>query len=45
MIRRFWVKAEIPGVNKEDIKVSIDGNQVSISAKVIARPPRTLPFL
>ena len=30
----YTVKAEIPGVNKDDIKVSIDGNQVSISAEV-----------
>ena len=26
--------AEIPGVKKEDIKVSIDGNQVALSAEV-----------
>jgi len=32
--RAYTVKAEIPGVNKEDIKISIDGNQVSISAEV-----------
>lgn len=31
--KTYVVKAEIPGVNKEDIKVSIDGNQVSISAE------------
>ena len=30
----YRVKAEIPGVKKEDIKVSIDGNDVSISAEV-----------
>jgi HSP20 family protein len=30
----YVVKAEIPGVKKEDIKVSIDGNQVAISAEV-----------
>ena len=30
----YRVKAEIPGVKKEDIKVSIDGNQVSIGAEV-----------
>jgi HSP20 family protein len=30
----FIVKAEIPGVKKEDIKVSIQGNQVSLSADV-----------
>ena len=28
------MKAEIPGVDKNDIDVSIDGNQVSISAEV-----------
>jgi HSP20 family protein len=32
--RNYTVKAEIPGVRKEDIKVSIDGNVVSISAEV-----------
>jgi HSP20 family protein len=30
----YRVKAEIPGVKKEDVKVSIDGNQVSISAEM-----------
>jgi len=30
----YTVKAEIPGVRKEDIDVRIDGNQVSISAEV-----------
>lgn len=30
----YMVKAEIPGVKKEDIKVSIEGNQVSISAEL-----------
>lgn len=30
----YQVKAEIPGVDKQDIDVSIDGNQVSISAEV-----------
>lgn len=30
----YAVKAEIPGVNKNDIHVSIDGNLVSISAEV-----------
>lgn len=30
----YVVKAEIPGVDKNDIDVSIDGNQVSISAEV-----------
>jgi HSP20 family protein len=28
------VKAEVPGVKKEDIGVSIDGNQVAITAEV-----------
>ena len=32
--KAYTIKAEIPGVNKEDIKISIDGNQVSISAEV-----------
>jgi HSP20 family protein len=30
----FYVKAEIPGVKKEDIHVAIDANEVSISADV-----------
>lgn len=30
----YVVKAEIPGVKKEDIHVTIEGNQVSISAEV-----------
>ena len=30
----YTVLAEIPGVKKEDIQVSIDGNQVAISAEV-----------
>ena len=30
----YRVKAEIPGVRKEDIRVSVDGNAVSISAEV-----------
>ena len=29
----YLVKAEIPGVKKDDIKVAIDGNQVSITAE------------
>lgn len=29
----YTVKADIPGVQKEDIKVSIEGSQVSISAE------------
>lgn len=30
----YIVKAEIPGVSKEDIQVSIDGNTVSLSAEI-----------
>jgi HSP20 family protein len=30
----YQVQADIPGVNKDDIKVSIDGNHVSISAEL-----------
>lgn len=30
----YTVKAEIPGVRKEDIDVRIDGNQVTLSAEV-----------
>ena len=30
----YQVQADIPGVNKDDIKVSIDGNRVSISAEL-----------
>ena len=32
--KAYTVHAEIPGVKKEDIKVSIEGNQVAISAEV-----------
>lgn len=32
--KAYRIKAEIPGVNKEDIQISIDGNHVSISAEV-----------
>lgn len=32
--KAFTVHAEVPGVKKEDIHVSIDGNQVSITAEV-----------
>jgi len=31
---KYQVKAEIPGVNKDDIHVSVDGNRISISAEV-----------
>ena len=30
----YIVKAEIPGVKKEDVDVRIDGNQITISAEV-----------
>jgi HSP20 family protein len=30
----YTVRAEIPGVKKEDINVTIDGNQVAITAEV-----------
>ena len=32
--KNFIVHAEIPGVKKDDIHVTIDGNQVAISAEV-----------
>jgi HSP20 family protein len=32
--KAYTVKADIPGVRKEDIDVRIDGNQVTISAEV-----------
>jgi len=32
--KAYRVKADVPGVKKEDIKVSIDGNQISVSAEV-----------
>lgn len=32
--KAYAVHADIPGVSKEDIHVTIDGNQVSISAEV-----------
>lgn len=32
--KSYVVKAEIPGVSRDDIHVSVDGNQVSISAEV-----------
>ena len=30
----YTLKAEIPGVNKEDIKVAVEGNQVTLTAEV-----------
>ncbi len=32
--KNYLVRADIPGVKKEDIKVDIDGNRVSISAEI-----------
>jgi len=32
--KAYVVHAEIPGVKKEDIQVSIDGNQIAISAEI-----------
>ena len=32
--KSYSIKAEIPGVKKEDIRISVDGNLVSISAEV-----------
>lgn len=32
--KAYHVKAEVPGVKKEDIRIEIDGNQVAISAEV-----------
>ncbi|WP_273872541.1 Hsp20/alpha crystallin family protein, partial [Serratia odorifera] len=31
---KYLIKAEVPGVNKDDIHVTIDGNRVSISAEI-----------
>lgn len=32
--KAYTVRAEIPGAKKEDVKVQVDGNRVSISAEV-----------
>jgi HSP20 family protein len=32
--KAYTVRAEVPGVTKDEIQVSIDGNQISISAEV-----------
>ncbi len=32
--KSYQVKAEIPGVDKNDIEISVEGNQVAISAEV-----------
>jgi HSP20 family protein len=37
--KEYLVKAEIPGVQKEDIKVAINGNQVSLSAEIKDEQP------
>jgi len=31
--KTYFVKAEMPGVHKDEIKVMIDGNQVSVTAE------------
>lgn len=31
---QYIIKAEVPGVNKEDIEVSIDGHQVTVKAEI-----------
>jgi len=32
--KSYFVKAEMPGVHKDEIKVMIDGNQVSVTAEM-----------
>jgi len=32
--KNYTIHAEVPGARKDDIKVAIDGNQVSISAEI-----------
>ncbi|MDE2155758.1 MAG: Hsp20/alpha crystallin family protein, partial [Xanthomonadaceae bacterium] len=32
--KAFLVNAEVPGIDKNDIEISVEGNQVSISAEV-----------
>lgn len=32
--KAFYVKADLPGVKKEDITVEVDGNQVSLTAEI-----------
>jgi len=34
--KAYQIKADVPGVKKEDIKVKVDGNRVSIGAEVRA---------
>lgn len=38
-VQSYQVQAEMPGVNKDDIQVQIDGNRVSISAEVRREAP------
>jgi HSP20 family protein len=33
----YWVHADLPGVKKNDIRVSVEGNQVSIVAEIKVR--------
>ncbi len=37
----FLIRADMPGVKKEDVKVSIDGDQITISADVNQEQERT----
>ena len=32
--KNYTIHAEVPGAKKDDIKISVDGNQVSISAEI-----------
>jgi HSP20 family protein len=38
--KTYTIHAEVPGVNKENIKVQVDGNRVSISAETKKRRKR-----
>lgn len=39
--KAYHVKAEVPGVDKNDIEVSVDGNQVTISAETKRESSKT----
>jgi HSP20 family protein len=39
--KNFVVKADVPGVSKDDIQVAIDGNQVSITAETKSEKEET----
>lgn len=39
--KNYLVHADMPGVKKEDIRVSVEGNQVSISAEVKSKKEET----